>query len=510
MDIKSVLQEIELMEKKQAAYSHASAMIYYDSQTVAPSGSAPGRADTYAVLSEEEYKLFANERVGEALGYLSENFKELSFADAKKVERLKEEYDKMVKVPMDEYIEYTVLINESEDAWHKAKENNDYASFGPYIDKIVALKKKFAGYYDDKKHPYDVWLNEYERGSDMAFFDAYFAEVKAKLVPLIAEISKCPAPDTSFTVGEFPVYKQRKFSKDLMDFLGIDETRCVLGETEHPFTMGLNRYDCRITTHYYEDAILPSMYSVIHEGGHALYDMGINPEYYGTVLGDGTSMGIHESQSRFYENIVGRSRAFAGYILPIMRRYFPSFENVSADAFYRAINKSEPSLIRIEADELTYSLHIMIRYEIERMLFEGDVTAKDLPALWNKLYKEYLGVDVPNDSEGVLQDTHWGGGMFGYFPSYSIGSAYGAQMLFHMKKDLDVDLLVDKGDIKPIYDWLHERIYQYGASKTPKEIIEISCGEPFKASYYTDYLETKFRDVYGIHRQIKGSDHGVQ
>lgn len=423
---------------------------------------------------------------------------ELSVDDGKKIELLKDEYDKIVKTPMNEYVEYDVLINESQDAWHKAKERNDYPSFGPYIDKIIAFKKKFAGYYDDTKHPYDVWLNEYERGSDMSLFDSYFAEIKAKLIPFIGEIAKRTAPDDAFLNGSFSVYKQRGFSKDLMDFLGIDETRCILGETEHPFTEGLSQFDCRITTHYYENNILPSMYSVIHEGGHALYNMSLKPAYYDTILGNIRSMGIHESQSRFYENIIGRSRAFSGYILPVIHRYFPSFESVSPDAFYRAVNKSEPSLIRVEADELTYSLHIMIRYEIERMLFNGEVGAMELPALWNRLYKEYLGIDVPNDSVGVLQDIHWSGGMFGYFPSYSIGSAYSAQMFFHMKKSIDVDLLVEKGDIRPIRDWLCSRIYQYGASRTPKELIEISCGEPFKAGYYTDYLETKFRDVYGM------------
>ncbi len=498
MDVKQALLEIAEMEKKSAAISHAARVLYYDGTTVAPSASAKGRADTFAYLSEEGYKVFVNDRVGELLEFLIEKKSELSHMDAKRIELLKEDYDKTTKVPMDEYISYSVLVNESEDMWKKCKEANDYETFAPYIDKIVALKKKFSGYYDPNKDPYDVWLNEFERGSDAKLFDNFFFEIKKKLVPLIKEISTCPPPDTSFLKGTFPAYKQRAFSNDLMDFLGIDRSRCAIGETEHPFTTGMNYYDCRITTHYHEDNLLSSMYSVIHEGGHALYDMSMDRSLYGTILVDSVSMGIHESQSRFYENIIGRSRAFAGYILPAVKKYFNGFETVTPDQFYRAVNKSEPSLIRTEADELTYSMHIMIRYEIEQMLFRGEVTSKDLPALWNRLYKEYLGVDVPNDSVGVLQDTHWGSGLFGYFPSYSIGSAYSAQILNAMQKDLDVDQLVGKGEIKPIFEWLQSRIYRFGASMTSAELVESSCGEPFKPHYYTDYLETKLRDVYQI------------
>ena len=498
MDIKSALAEIERMEKKQAAINHAAGMLYYDGATAAPRGSALGRADTFAYLAEEDYKLFANERVGELLGFLSENISEITFPASKKIELLKENYDKLINVPMEEYVEYDVLTNESEDVWRKCKEADDYAGFGPYIDRIVAIKKRFAGYFDSEKDPYDVWLNEFERGGSTVMYDEYFAAVKAKLVPLISEIAECPKPDDSFLRGTFPVHKQRKVTEELMRFLLIDCDRCVVGETEHPFTKGFNYHDCRITTHYYENNILSSLYSVIHECGHAIYDMNMERSFYGTILANGLSFGIHESQSRFYENIIGRSRAFADYIVPVLSGYFDNFSGVSPERFYRAVNTAEPSLIRIEADELTYSLHILIRYEIEKLLFGGEVTQADLPALWNGLYKEYLGVDVPNNTKGVLQDTHWGSGYFGYFPSYSIGSAYSAQMLYHMQKDMDIDECVQKGNIEPVFEWLKERVYRYGASKDPSEIINICCGESFDAHYYVDYLEKKFRDVYSI------------
>ena len=497
MEIGKALREIEQIEKKLAAVNHASGILLYDGLTAAPRGSAPGRSDTLAWLAEEEHTLFANQHVGELLGLLSENINALSSSDAKKVLLLKERYDKIVNIPVREYTEYFVLTNESEDVWRKCKEKNDYATFGPYIDRIVAVKKRFASYYDDKKNPYDVWLNEFERGSSMAVFDDYFSVVKSELIPLIKEIAGRPTPDVSFLHGDFPVNLQREFSADLMNFLGIDTNRCVIGETEHPFTECLNYYDCRITTHYHQNNLLASMYSVLHEGGHAIYEMNMGKALYGTILSK-ASMGIHESQSRFFENIIGRSKPFCEYILPVLKKYFKDFVNVNPDMFYHAVNLSKPSLIRIEADELTYSMHIIIRYEIERMLFSGEVTQKDLPGIWNSLYKEYLGVDVPNDSSGVLQDTHWGSGLFGYFPSYSIGSAYSAQILFHMKKSLDIDGLVADGEIRPAVDWLSDRIYRFGALKTPSELIESSCGELFNPKYYINYLQAKYCELYKI------------
>jgi len=498
MDINSALVEIEAMEKKLAAIKHAAGILYYDGVTAAPRGSAAGRADTFAYLSEEDYKTFACERTGELLKFLSDNLTGLVFPISKKIELLKEKYDKLVNVPMDEYVEYDVLVNESQDVWRRCKEDNDYAYFGPYVDKIVDTLKRFAGYFDSKKDPYDVWLNEFERGGSVAMYDEYFAAVKSRLVPLIGEIAKCPPPDTSFLKGVFPVCKQRELTEDLMKFLLIDPDRCAIGETEHPFTSGMNYYDCRITTHYYEDNLLSSLYSVIHECGHAIYEMNMERSYYGNILSAGLSYGIHESQSRFYENIIGRSRAFSNFILPVIQNHFVGFSEVTPEMFYRAVNKAEPSLIRIEADELTYSMHIMIRYEIEKLLFKGDVSQKELPALWNTLYKEYLGIDVPNDTAGVLQDTHWGSGLFGYFPSYSIGSAYSAQMLYHIKKEFDINRLIETGNIEPVFVWLKERVYRHGASRDPAEIIQNCCNENFSSQYYVDYLEEKFRDIYQI------------
>lgn len=254
-----------------------------------------------------------------------------------------------------------------------------------------------------------------------------------------------------------------------------------------------------MTTHYYEDTFLSSLFSVIHEGGHALYEMGVDPSYDYTPIGTGASTGMHESQSRLFENMIGRREEFINLIYPKIVELFPTqFEGVTAEMLYLAANKSQPSLVRIEADELTYSLHIMVRYELERQLFAGTITTAELPQRWNAMYKEYLGVDVPNDTLGVLQDTHWPGAMFGYFPSYAVGSAYAAQIFATMEKEMDVGAQIKTGNLAPIVEWLREKIHKYGMLKKPQELLEAATGESFNPKYYTDYLIKKYSRIYGL------------
>ena len=284
-----------------------------------------------------------------------------------------------------------------------------------------------------------------------------------------------------------------------MEVMGMDRTHCGIAETEHPYTTNFNNKDVRITTHYHEDNLVSSMFSVIHEGGHALYELGADDKYNYTALSGGVSMGIHESQSRFYENIIGRSRAFVQAIFPKVKELFPEqLDGVDAEMFYRAINKAEPSLIRTEADELTYALHVMVRYEIEKQLISGTLTVAEVPAQWKRLYKEYLGVDVPNDREGCLQDSHWSGGMVGYFPSYALGSAYGPQMLSKMEAQLgDIWEDIAKGDLSKVTGWLKEHIHCHASFKKPGALFEEVCGK-FDAAYYTDYLTKKYTELYNL------------
>ena len=318
------------------------------------------------------------------------------------------------------------------------------------------------------------------------------------LVPLIRAIGEKPQIDDSFLHLEYPVEQQKAFADYLMEVMGLDRGHCGLGETEHPFTLEFNNKDVRITTNYDLHNVASSMYSVLHEGGHALYELNIDPAYDYTAVTGGATMGIHESQSRFYENLLGRSRAFTGFVFPKLCELFPELSGHTAEEFYRAINKAEPSLIRTEADEVTYSLHVMVRYELEKRVMHGELKVHDLPGEWNRLYKEYLGVDVPDDKHGVLQDSHWSGGSIGYFPSYALGSAYGAQLLRKMKETVDVDECLKTGNFAPINAWNREHIWQYGCLKKPGALLEQALGEKFDPTVYTQYLEEKYGEIYGL------------
>lgn len=498
MERNEALTKLAELEKKLYAYYAADSALYLDGTTVAPKDTAEGRGVALGVLAGERHKLFSAPETGELLDFLWERREELDQLHLREVEELRRSYAQLTRIPADEYMEYAMLTNEAGDVWHRAKEQNDFALFRPVLEKLVAFNIRFAGYYDPSKAPYDALLNEYERGVDTAYLDGFFATLRARIVPLIHAIGEKEQPDDSFLRRHYPVEDQRKFSDYLMEVLGLDRAHCTIGETEHPYTLEFNNKDVRITTHYFENDVGNSMYSVIHEGGHAKYELGICDEVQYTSLAGGVSMGVHESQSRFYENLIGRSRPFIEAIFPKMKEFFPEqLADVTAEQFYRAVNKAQPSLIRTEADELTYCLHIMVRYEIEKQLIGGTLSVKDVPETWNRLYKEYLGVDVPDDKHGCLQDSHWSGGAFGYFPSYALGSAYGAQMLKNMEADMDVWGPVSRGDLSGVSAWLREKVHQYGGLLVPADVVKNACGA-FDPTVFADYLEKKYSALYGL------------
>ena len=291
----------------------------------------------------------------------------------------------------------------------------------------------------------------------------------------------------------YSVDKQKELTEKLIDLLKINRDNFAWAESEHPFTMGINKKDVRFTTHFYETNLSSAIYSTIHEGGHATYELNTADELMYTGLDGGASLGLHESQSRFYENNLGRSKEFTSVIYPIIKELYPEqFSDVSAEDLFNAVNKPEASLIRVEADELTYSLHIMVRYEIECMLFNGDIEVSDLPKVWKEKYQEYLGITPPDDSTGVLQDVHWSEGMFGYFPTYALGSAISAQLAAHMEKEFDYRTDVANGDLSRINAWMSEKVHRHGKLLKPKEIINYACGEDFDPNYYCDYLIKKY------------------
>lgn len=498
MEIERALQQLELLQKKLYAYHCADSSLYLDAVTTAPSDTSEGRGVAMSILAGESQKLMTSPETKALLDELSARAGELDLVHRREVEELRRSCEQLTRIPADEYMAYKELCNRADDVWHKAKAQDDFALFCPVLQELVDYNRRFAGYYDASKAPYDALLNEYERGVDRKMLDSFFATLREGLVPLIHKIGEKPQIDDSFLHQEYPAAQQKAFADYLMEVMGLDRSHCGLGETEHPFTLEFNNKDVRITTNYDEYNVASSMYSVLHEGGHALYELGIRDDLQYTCLAGGVSMGVHESQSRFYENLIGRSRPFVEAIYPKVQEFFPrQLGGVSAEQFYRAVNKAQPSLIRTEADELTYSLHIMVRYELEKRMFAGELTAHDLPAEWNRLYKAYLGVDVPNDREGVLQDSHWANGNIGYFPSYAIGSAYGAQYLLEMQKDFDVFEAVRSGKLTKINGWMEEKIWKYGCMKDPTPLFESVCGK-FDPTRYTAYLREKLTEVYGL------------
>ena len=502
MTFETVAQAVEALKKHQqtmCAYNHMMGVMYLDATTAAPSDTWEGRGRTMEIMSRITHDLATGPELGDMLSFLEAHAEELDPQTRRETEVLRKDYDRTRKVPAQEAVAYSVLMNDAAPAWEKAKNTNDFAAFAPYLQKIFDYNRKLASYYNPDMDPYDALLNEYEEGMNKKTLDAFFAQLRAVIVPLLAKVQAAPRIDDSFLHRHYPAEVQRKFSDYLMEVMGMDRSHCGIAETEHPYTTNWGNKDVRITTHYHEDNLVSSMFSVIHEGGHGLYELGADDCYNYTNLSGGVSMGIHESQSRFYENIIGRSRAFIHAIFPRVKEFFPQqLADVDEEMFYRAVNRAEPSLIRTEADELTYALHIMVRYELEKLIIAGELEIADVPRKWNELYKEYLGIDVPDDTHGCLQDVHWSGGMIGYFPSYALGSAYGAQMLHKMREQLgDVYADVAEGDLSRITGWLRENIHRWASSRKPGELFESVCGK-FDAKYYTDYLTEKYTDLYKL------------
>lgn len=499
MTINEMLEKLYELQSRQSAYAHALSLLSFDGATTAPKNTAANRGHTCAILSGEAYRLATGKETVDLLEALDREKASLPAKEQRMLEVMLHSIRNMQKIPEKEYIAYHELLTQSDDVWHTAKETNDFTMFLPYLERIFETQKRFAALCGPEMDPYDYWLNEYEDGLNMQRCDAFFSALRERLVPLIKKVSEKPQVDATCLLGDFTDDAQEKLALALMEKMGLDLKHVGLGTTEHPFTTSLGSHlDERITTNYNKNDFSASLFSVIHEGGHALYDTGSSDDLAYTCLDGGLYMSIHESQSRFYENLIGRSRAFVASITPLIHEYLPQTQQYTADDFFRALNKVQPSLIRTESDEVTYCLHVMVRYDLEKALMHGELEVKDLPAAWNRLYKEYLGVDVPDDTRGVLQDCHWSGGMIGYFPSYALGSAYGAQFMKKMRESVPVDACLEKGDLATLNAWNREHIWQYGGLKKANELLRDVLHEEFDPNVYLDYLEEKCREIYGI------------
>lgn len=482
------------------ALSYALYLISWDSETEAPIGCLEERANQIGTLVSMMLEISHDENYIKAVKELYSNKDNLSQDLKLEIEKVYEALEKELKIPTNELVEYEMLLAKANNIWVDAKLTNDYSKFAPVLKQIIEWQRKYIKYLETEKiKGYNVLLNDYEKGFTKDEYDLFFNTLKTKLVPFVHKITSLPNINDDFVKRSFNIDKQKEFAKYLMDVMCFDQKYGLTKESEHPFTSGYGTTDVRVTCHYYENLLTSSIFSMIHELGHGTYERGCDPKYDNTALSGGTTMAMHESQSRFYENIVGRSYSFWDRHYPKLRELFKEeLSDVSLDDFYHAVNKVEKSLIRTEADELTYPLHIMVRYDIEKMIFEQDADVKELPSIWNKLYKDYLGIDVPTDTEGILQDIHWAGGSFGYFPTYALGSAYAAQLYHQMQKEIDVDLAFGADNLEIVNNWLKEKVHKYAGSKTPKEILKDVTNEEFNPNYYVEYLIKKYSKIYNV------------
>lgn len=488
---------------KSYALRAALTMLSFDNSTIAPKEAIDFTAKAIGLLSMESYNTLINPEVKGLLEELSTEVEQekLNVNEKAIVKDLKKTFKDLELIPPAEYQEYQMILAKAAPVWEEAKNTNNYDLYAPVLADIIAYSKKFAGYKqkEDQKL-YDVLLDDFEEGFTMEILDDFFGKLREALVPVIQEVKEKPNFISQDCLRKtYDINKQKELSKFVAEYIGFDFNRGVMAETEHPFTTNLHNHDVRITNHYQENKLEDAIFSVIHEGGHGLYEQGVSDEITLTPIGGGASMGMHESQSRFYENCIGRCYEFWVSLYDKVKEFFPEeLAEVSVDDFYKAINYAAPSLIRTEADELTYSFHVMIRYEIEKMIFNGDIDVKDLPEIWNQKYEEYLGVRPSNDVDGILQDMHWSGGMFGYFPSYALGSAIAAQILHYMESVMPVKEYLKEGNLVPIREFLRENIHQYGAAKKTQELIKDTTGEEFNPDYYISYLTEKYRNLYEL------------
>ncbi|MBO5500829.1 MAG: carboxypeptidase M32, partial [Clostridia bacterium] len=453
-----------------------------------------------AILGKHIHELTHSETYQELVCQLNADNEGLEPLEKKLVERLYEHYEKSKNLSAEFSYEMDMAFNKAYGAWIKAKKSDDFSAFAPSLSDVISYTRKAIDLRDRKYDSYyQACLDDNEKGASEAQLDAFFAALKERIVPLlkrIGENGKTLRED--FLTRPCAIPQQEAFSRYLLEKQGLRKSALVLMTTEHPFTTNFGPKDVRVTTHYFEENFISNIFSTLHEGGHALFMQYEPEEFHQKHVDNGMSNAMHETISRFYENIIGRSEAFIHAVYPKLQELSgDTFADVTERELYEAVNIARPSLIRIESDELSYCLHIMVRYELEKAMMNGDITVDQVPEMWNRKYKEYLGVDVPSDSEGCLQDVHWTMSM-GYFPSYALGNAYGAQILRRMQQDIDVFGQVQAGDLSGVLNWLKEHVFNCASIMTPDEWIRHITGEGLNVNYYLDYLEEKFGAIYGL------------
>ena len=485
------LGEIHDLEK-------AAGLLSWDEETKMPPSGATARAEQRATLNWIAHELQIKPELGallEELAPLEEEYGHDSF-EASLVRVARRDYEKAVRVPSSLRAELTRAGSFGYRGWLQAREQEDYGIMLPYLERSLELRREYVACFEPQADPYDVLLDDYEPGMTTAEVEAIFSQVKAALVPMIRAVGDAVPVDDSCLRGRFPRDAQRRLSLEILERWGMDRAAWRLDRTVHPFATSMAPTDIRLTTNFHEDS-LHGILSCLHEFGHGIYERQVDPAYVRTPLAHGVSAAFHESQSRMWENLVGRNISTWRFFYPSMRREFPSFDDVPLEDFHRALNKVQPSLRRVDADEVTYCLHIILRFELERDMLSGAVSLKDLPEAFDAKMRDYLGLQPPDVSRGVLQDVHWSDMSFGYFPTYALGNVVSVQLWEKAAADLgDLDEQFQRGEFGPLREWLGEHVHRHGRAFAPQELLERVTGSPIDAAPYLRYLERKLGELY--------------
>jgi len=487
------MKELKEYYKRADKYSSAVSLLYWDMQTYMPKDAGHYRAEVISEIGTYVFKIM----VDDVLGRLLETAQPQNEIEEKIVSVGKREYYKYKKVPPDLFQEIMITSTMLEQKWEIAKPNGDFGQVMSLLEKLIELSRRYADILGYEDEPYNALLDLYEPGMKAKEIEQIFSNVKVFTLRALERIESLPKSEDPFD-REISVDKQKEFNNWLLHYLKYDFNKGRLDVSTHPFTNPIGLNDVRITTRYIVNDIKNSIYSTIHEFGHALYALSIPTEFYGLPIGSSASYGFDESQSRFWENIVGRSLAFWKGIYGKFVEIIPEMKEYTVEELWRAVNRVQRSYIRTEADEVTYNLHIIIRFEIERALINGELSVKDIPDKWNELFKKYVGLEVPNNTLGCMQDPHWYGGNFGYFPTYALGNLYAAQIYEKLKETIDFDNVVRNGDFEIIKEFLREKIHSKGKMYEPAELIKLITGEPLSHEPFVRYIKEKYSKVYGL------------
>ena len=491
-----LMEFYEEYKAKVSAYEFVFTSLHFDLDTIAPKD---GNAYANEVCSIFEGEYFSYATAQENIERIEALVKETEDSKLKKELSLRlRSLHQISKLPKEVYVDFQNLTTEGSQYWEEAKEKNDFQIFKPHLLKIIKKKKEMMTYFEYEGSDYDYMLDEFEQGMTREKYDEFFAKVKGKLIPLIRRIKESGRKiDTSALEKTYDVNGQKEFMKVIREVLQMDERKCYISESAHPFCSFFSTNDVRFTTRYVTEHLTGAILSTIHEYGHALYGLQLNPAYEKTTFESEIGSAMHESQSRLLENNIGRTKEFWQVPYPKLQEIFPQqLGEVTLEHFVDMINATTPSFIRVDADELTYPLHIVIRYELEKAIFDGTADLESLDVLWADKYEEYLGIRPETYQEGILQDIHWSCGYFGYFPTYALGSAFAAQFYHQMERELEIRKLLEEGKIHEIVKWLGEKIHQYGASKTYSKLLVDVTGEEFNPDYYINYLVEKYERLY--------------